>query len=93
MTITDVSEALVKKGFTKQREDRHDLVFKTGGKSGNIIFMRAKYKSPLKQSAKKDIAEQLNISVAFFEDMVECHKGQNDYEAELHRYRANYARP
>ena len=89
MTFTEVSTALKKKGFVQPNQNNPELVFQPINQNSSRTRLKPPIKPIITQEVKQQISFQLKIPISFFEDMVECHKGQSDYEAELRKYRAN----
>ena len=89
LTTEEVTKALKKKGFVQLEEKSEVLTFQPS----QFFNFRIRYcpplESPLTPHRKALLAKSMGITVPFFLDMVACHKGQSDYEAELRKYRAN----
>ena len=77
--LDDIFDALKKKGF-KQPNDKIKILV---CEYDDTIRLKPPYDLPIKQNSKSQMAAQINMSVAFFMDMVSCKLGREHYEEKL----------
>lgn len=88
--MIDVITALGKKGFVSTTNDPLPLEYRGEPAIRLAISTGSK---PLSQFQKSLIADQLQIPVSFFLDMVSCTKNQADYDAEIKTWLHNNRAP